>query len=554
MFKFIVDNLTSPIIIVNNNTLYYMNIAAKQLYNVRNNAEEYNIANIMYHINMSKAIIDNTVYNIQLLKYYQHNVYIYTKHTQNDDLQKKISLYEDIMDKINQGIYVTDTNDSILFMNKTALQIDSLKKTDILNSKRTDLYFHYDDSFCPHSYVLDTHKELKKSIVNYNLSDGSAKRAIISTYPYHYNGQFINIYHIYQDTETLKQNIKYDSDFYNTLIKKNSHDTIITLNDIIGENRSFKSTKKLAYRVAQNSSNIMLYGETGTGKELFAQSIHNESLFASGPFVSINCAAVPDTLMESIFFGSVKGAFTGASDMPGLFEQANNGTLFLDEINSMNINLQAKLLRVLQEKKVARLGNNKQININCRIISSLNKDPMDCINDKVLRDDLYYRLSAFILEIPPLRERKNDIPLLINHFIKVYNKKFNCNIINISEDLYELLYCYDYPGNIRELQHFIESAYNLVDLNEKAITKEHFPRYVLTKLEDSNVIVNEDMNFAHNNNLNDISNNLEKNVILMTLKENGYNITKSAKKLGLTRQSLQYRIKKYNLNELIPNR
>lgn len=194
--------------------------------------------------------------------------------------------------------------------------------------------------------------------------------------------------------------------------------TKFTFDHIIGDSRAIQSVIAEAKRVIRTSSSILIIGETGTGKELFAQSIHNESQRSTKPFISQNCAAIPETLMESLLFGTNRGAFTGAIDKPGLFEEANGGTLLLDEINSLSPALQAKLLRAIQEKTIRRIGGTQEKEIDVRIIATINEDPLEAIAHNRLRQDLYYRLSVVTLCLPPLRERKEDIAYLVQHFIE----------------------------------------------------------------------------------------------------------------------------------------
>lgn len=198
--------------------------------------------------------------------------------------------------------------------------------------------------------------------------------------------------------------------------------TRYAFDDLKSENKDLKAIVAKARKASSTSVPILLYGETGTGKEIFAQSIHNQSVNREEMFVAVNCAAIPETLMESLLFGTVKGVFTGAENNKGLLEQAGKGTLFLDEINSMSIDCQAKLLRVLQEKRVRKLGGGQEIPVFCRVISAINTDPQELIRKKKLREDFFYRIAVVTLQIPPLRNRKEDILLLSHHFIKQFNK------------------------------------------------------------------------------------------------------------------------------------
>ena len=227
-----------------------------------------------------------------------------------------------------------------------------------------------------------------------------------------------------------------------------------TFNDIVGQSNIIRKLKKEAKNYAQVDSPILIYGETGTGKELFAQAIHNYSPRKNKPFVAFNCAALPETLLESELFGYVRGAFTGAKKegKVGLFEQAHEGTIFLDEIGEISQNIQARLLRVLQEHKVRRLGDDRVIPVNVRVITSTNKKLIKLVKEKKFRDDLYYRINVLNLIIPPLRERKEDTSLLVNFFIKKYGYKFKKVVEGISEEGMRILENYDWPGNIRQLE------------------------------------------------------------------------------------------------------
>ncbi|RBP44025.1 sigma-54 interaction domain-containing protein [Garciella nitratireducens] len=233
-----------------------------------------------------------------------------------------------------------------------------------------------------------------------------------------------------------------------------------TFEEIIGESKIMKNTKKLAKSVATTKSNIMILGESGTGKELFARAIHLNSCRGEGPFVAVNCSAVPDALIESEFFGYEKGAFTGArnSGKQGLFELAKGGSIFLDEIGELPLHLQPKILRVIQEKKIRRIGGQKEIDIDVRIISATHRDLEKMIQEGTFREDLYYRLNVIPIHIPPLRERKEDIPIFVKYFINILGKDIGKENIQITQKALNKLINYDWPGNVRELQNVLERA------------------------------------------------------------------------------------------------
>ncbi|MFW5986558.1 MAG: sigma 54-interacting transcriptional regulator, partial [Halanaerobiales bacterium] len=248
-------------------------------------------------------------------------------------------------------------------------------------------------------------------------------------------------------------------------------------------------------------------------------------------------------------FGTSKGGFTGAKNRPGLFEQANGGTILFDEINSMDPALQAKLLRVLEENKVRRVGGQKEIDIDTRIIATINTHPDRAIEDNQLREDLYYRLSVVYLEIPPLRERRSDIPLLTEHFIQMYNRKFSRSILGVSTDLKKKFLNYRWPGNVRELQHIIESAFNMIQ-DEEVINFSHLPGYFKVRLRKSDQFQDpglSNLDLSDNGSLPGLLEKIELKMLKRALTETGWNISAAARKLNISRQSLHYKINKYGI-------
>ncbi|MDI3535294.1 MAG: sigma-54 dependent transcriptional regulator, acetoin dehydrogenase operon transcriptional [Thermosediminibacterales bacterium] len=308
-------------------------------------------------------------------------------------------------------------------------------------------------------------------------------------------------------------------------------------NDIIGESRQIKDCIKLGILAAKSSSNLLIEGESGTGKELFAQAVHNASLRNSGPFVAINCAAIPRELLESELFGYESGSFTGAhkEGRPGKFELADGGTILLDEIGDMPLELQAKLLRVLQEKSITRIGGLKAIPVNVRVIAVTNRDLAKEVKNKNFRSDLYYRLNVLYIKIPPLRKRREDIPLLIQHFLNKNRQKLATNKkIRFSREAVDILENYNWPGNVRELENVIERAVNIVEGD--LITQEHLPDYLITDFKEKPSV----------DQINPLE-ETEKNMILNALKSYKGNISKAARALGIGRTTLYRKIKKYNL-------
>lgn len=315
-----------------------------------------------------------------------------------------------------------------------------------------------------------------------------------------------------------------------------------TFEDIEGRNTNFEEALAKAAKAAKNDVSVLIYGETGTGKELFAQSIHYDGLRRKGPFLAQNCAAIPETLLEGVLFGTAKGGFTGAIDRAGLFEQASGGTLLLDEISAMPYELQGKLLRVLQEEYIRRVGGDKDIPIDVRIIATINEPAEKLIEEGALRSDLYYRLAILNIAIPPLRERKDDIPLLVERFLEKYNDRFGTRIERVSPEAMDRLMNYDYPGNVRELENIVMSAVSMTDsgdcLEEKDIDTGSGYNKTPEKIADFE---------EGKESLSAYMEKIEKSIIRRHLWANKGNVSRTASELGMVRQNLQHKIKKYNL-------
>src|SRR5512143_178278 len=306
---------------------------------------------------------------------------------------------------------------------------------------------------------------------------------------------------------------------------------------IVGGSEKIRDVLDMAGRVAASDASVLITGESGTGKELLAKGIHYNSPRADGPFVAVNCAAIPEHLIESELFGHVRGAFTGAvKDKEGKFELASSGTIFLDEIGDLRVDLQAKILRVLQERQVDRVGGRHPVSVDVRIIAATNKDIERAVKDGGVREDLYYRLSVITLHMPPLRERRDDIPLLINHFLKKFNRDLD---VRIDPEALTMLTAYGWPGNVRELENSIERASVL--RRGEAITAAELPdKLRKEKASVGNIILNlPDEGIS----LED----LEKNLIVKALEKHKGNQTRAAEYLGITRPTLIYRMDKYGI-------
>ncbi len=312
-----------------------------------------------------------------------------------------------------------------------------------------------------------------------------------------------------------------------------------TFENIIGQSGAMKEVFKAINKVVNSNVTVLIQGESGTGKELVAKAIHYHSKTrANNPFVAVNCTALPESLLESELFGHEKGSFTGAQGRRiGKFEQANTGTIFLDEIGLMSPATQAKVLRVLQEREFERVGGSEMIKVDVRIISATNKDLEEAMRKNEFREDLYYRLSVFPIKIPPLRERKEDIPLLAAFFLKKYGDQENKSIEGISPDALELLMAYNWPGNVRELENAVERAVVLATTKELSV--KDLPAAVRS--------IGEKKIYESDNTLSSWIEKLEEEALTQALLENEGNISKTAKKLGIGRATIYRKAKKYGL-------
>jgi DNA-binding NtrC family response regulator len=301
--------------------------------------------------------------------------------------------------------------------------------------------------------------------------------------------------------------------------------------NMIGKSEKMREVYKLIHKVADSETTVLILGESGTGKELVAEAIHQQSERVSAAFIAVNCAAVPETLLESELFGYEKGAFTGATGRKsGFFEMADKGTLFLDEIGDMPLGIQAKLLRVLQNKEIIRIGGREKVSIDARVICATNQNLDEMVRQGKFRSDLYYRINVFPIQLPPLRERKEDIPELIEYFLRQYENK------SVTSDVKKMFIEYDWPGNIRELQNVLERAAIIAD---KTIDSKDLPADIGFNPPDSDAFDIPDQGI----NLD----NVEKHFILRALEKSNGNKTMAAKLLGITRRRLYSMIDRYNI-------
>jgi two-component system NtrC family response regulator len=312
---------------------------------------------------------------------------------------------------------------------------------------------------------------------------------------------------------------------------------------IVSASRRMEEALNLVRRVAPSQATVLILGETGTGKELIARAIHYSCPRAENPFVKVNCAALPENLLESELFGHEKGAFTGAvARRIGRFEQADQGTIFLDEIGDLSLSLQSKLLRVLQEREFERVGSSQTLKVDVRVIAATNRNLEETIQKGTFREDLYYRLNVVTISLPPLRERKEDIPPLIEHFLRKYSQENKKKVVSISKEARDLLLNYNYPGNIRELENIMERA--VVLCQEDTITTQDLPLNLReSKMEETMKRAGEGRS------LPDTLEEIERMLLKQALEKSGGVQTKAAEELGISERVLRYKMKKYNIGE-----
>ncbi len=312
--------------------------------------------------------------------------------------------------------------------------------------------------------------------------------------------------------------------------------------EIISASPKMETVKKMILKVARSNSTVLVRGESGTGKELIARAVHNQSPRVTEMFQAVNCAAINENLLESELFGHEKGSFTGAhAEKKGLFEIADRGTLFLDEIGELDVGMQAKLLRALQERKIRRVGGTHEISVDVRVIAATNRDLRAMVADGRFRDDLYYRINVLSIDVPPLRERREDIPVLIDFFLKKHTKNTSRLITGLTMETKKLMNEYSWPGNVRQLESAIERAILLSEGD--LITPEDLPTEVRQEVgpasEGAFKLPAEGINFE----------DVERGLITQAMEQTDYNITKAAKLLGLTFRTLQYRLEKFGIKK-----
>ncbi|MBH8586163.1 sigma 54-interacting transcriptional regulator [Thermoactinomyces sp. CICC 10520] len=452
------------------------------------------------------------------------------------------------LDCLNEGVHIVDARGMTVFYNKAASKLDGMEIDEVMGVHVLEAFPSLTQKTSTLLNVLQTGKSIEEKQQSFMNRRGQRVLTVNRTIPLRVRGEVVGAAEISRDITQVKElsdQVIHLQEKMNPTPRRltSKKQSFYQFADIVTQNPVMLKEIEKAKRAAQTKSPVLVVGETGTGKELFVQSIHSASGRVKGPFIVQNCAAIPSTLLEGILFGTVKGAFTCSEDRPGLFELADGGTLFLDEIQSMPIELQAKLLRALEEGGVRRVGDARFRSVDVRIIVATNEDLLISMQKGKLRKDLYYRIHVVGIHLPPLRERKDDIPCLTRYFFRKLKAEIDSPAGEIDDEVFRLFHQYHWPGNVRELAHTIEGALTLA--TEKKLSVDHLPAHFKNRKSDAGIQLS--TLFKENSkSLREVVREVETRLIRQAMKETGGNVLKAARRLGIPRQTLQYKLKKIN--------
>lgn len=457
---------------------------------------------------------------------------------ENTDLKEIKTMLEAIIHSSDEAISVVDEKGNGLIINPAYTRITGLTEDDVIGKPAT---VDISEGESMHLQVLKTRRPVRGA----KLKVGPYKKeVVVNVAPIIVLGKLKGSVAVIHDMSEIHQ-LTTELNRAKQIIR--NLEASYTFDDIIGQSAEMMIAIEQAKIGAKTPATVLLRGDSGTGKELFAHAIHNESDRKHNKFIRVNCAAIAESVLESELFGYEEGAFTGAKTggKKGLFEEANFGSIFLDEIGELSLGMQAKLLRVLQEKEVVRVGGTTPIPLDIRIITATNINLEKAITNKTFREDLYYRLNRLPIYIPSLKERISDLPSLAEHIIAKVNQLYGRNIKSISDTALEKLKNYDWPGNVRELENVISRAVIFMDVTEEEISHHHLPelevKQVKNEIKQNKVKLN--------SSLQEAMDLYEKDYIHKVYRENNFNKTKTAKQLQISVRNLYYKIEKYNLDE-----
>jgi len=452
-------------------------------------------------------------------------------------LNPQAALLMKVLDNIYECVLVIDTNTTIVYVNSAYSQILGVPRHKIIGKTLSRLE--------PCARVLEVLKTGKAIINDASHIHSLGIDVVANMCPLYHQNELIGAVAIFRNTTEiakLTRELERFKSLTRSLQAKLHQRTRLPepFSKIVGINSHFVKILEVAAQVAATDTPVLIQGESGVGKEVLARAIHESSPRAQGPFIKINCAAIPEQLLESELFGYEEGAFTGArrGGKRGKFEVANKGTLLLDEIGDMSLTMQAKLLRVLQEKEFERLGGNRPIKVDVRIIAATNRNLQELVLNKQFRQDLYYRINVMPITIPPLRERKDDIGLLTTHYLEKLGEKYG-RVLTCSPDTMDIFYSYSWPGNIRELQNVLEHA--AIMCPDNLIMPQHLPAYLYNHLPATFLQKQSSIN------LKNLLAELEEKAIRSALEITKNNKTKAMTLLGLSRRAFYQKLRKYNI-------
>ncbi|HUW30664.1 MAG TPA: sigma 54-interacting transcriptional regulator [Planctomycetota bacterium] len=434
-----------------------------------------------------------------------------------------------ILDSIADGVFTIDRDGRITSFNRAAERITGFSKEDAVGQFCFDIFrANICQQACALKKTIDTGKEIVNLFVTILTKDNRELPISISTAVLRDGrGRMIGGVETFRDLSIIEELRKELAERY-------------TFHDIVSKNHQVRGLFAILPDIAESDSTVLIQGPSGTGKELFAKAIHHLSRRAAGPFVAVNCGALPDALLESELFGYVKGAFTGADrDKPGRFAGAEAGTLLLDEIGDLSPAMQVKLLRVLQEREYEPLGSTAPRKADVRVIAASNRNLADLVKARAFRSDLFYRINVVRIDLPPLVQRREDIPLLIDHFIRRFNARRGREITGVNDAVMDILMRHDFPGNVRELENIIEHAFVLC--KSGPIMPEHLPRELLSDARPRIPAVAEPLASA------------EAEAIREALHRFGGNKLKTARHLGISRATLWRKLRKHGIREEMRN-
>jgi len=459
-----------------------------------------------------------------------------------DDYKYLLERFEYVIEDPYMGAIYIDNECRVVFVNQTLADILGISKYESLGK--------HINTIMPRSRLPETIKSGESNLCE--MCSIKGKKMVAMRAPIYDDGHIVGAMSksLFLDMSAAQNMAPYLRNPNPAEPSKEPHNSVYktryTLENIVGCSEIISLPKAISRQVASNISNVLIVGESGTGKELFAQAIHNAGSRANAPFVRINCACIPENLLESELFGYEEGAFTGArkGGKKGKLELASHGTIFLDEIGEMPLLMQSKLLTFLQEREFERVGGNQPIIADVRVIAATNINLEEAVLQGKFREDLYYRLNVVTLMLPPLRDRSEDIPLLINHFLDKLSKKLNTPRLEVDREALLLLQLYHWPGNIRELENLLERAINLAGMDDlPSIGKHHFPT-LISQVKEDDLELDPHFNLP----LGKAVENLEHQMIIRTLKSCNDNKALAAKILDIHPSVLYRKLKKYNLD------